>query len=120
MNWKNCLIAVLILTNSGYMVFDGVHAFVTGDYVTPKSGVSAGQLGPWSKAIQAVGLDPSSSLVKSLFVFQGTVTLALLVCYLRRLPWAATALKVAAIAGLWYLPVGTFINILVLVLLFIT
>ena len=119
MHWKLYLIALLIVINAGYMVVDGVHAFATGDYITPKTGASAGQLGPWSKVIQAVGLDPRSNLVKSLLIFQGVVTLALLVCYLFQVPWAANALKVAAIAGLWYLPVGTVINILVLVLLFV-
>jgi hypothetical protein len=118
MHWRNCLIALFVLINASYMVFDGVHAFRTGDYVTPKSGPGAGQLGPWSKVIRAVGLDPRSSFVKSIFVFQGAVTLVLLACYLFRLPWAANAFKVATIAGLWYLPVGTVINVLVLVLLF--
>jgi len=119
MNWKSYLITLLILINAGYMAFDGIHAFSTGDYVTPKSGPRAGKLGPWSKVIQAIGLDPRSNLVKSLLIFQGLVTLALLACYLFRLPWAANALKVAAVAGLWYLPVGTVINVLVLVLLFV-
>jgi hypothetical protein len=119
MHWKNYLIALLVLLNAGYMVFDGVHAFATGNYVAPKTGPHAGQLGPWSRVIQAVGLDPRSGLVKGIFVFQGAATLALLVCYLFRLSWAATALKVAAFAGLWYLPIGTIVNILVLVLLFV-
>jgi hypothetical protein len=118
MHWKNHLIAALILFNAGYMVFDGIHAFVTGDYVTPKSGANAGQLGPWSKIVQATGLNPRSNLVKGFLVLQGMITLALLACYLLRWPWAPMALKLAAVAGLWYFPAGTAINILVLVLLF--
>jgi len=119
MHWKHYIIALLIIINAGYMVVDGVHAFATGDYITPKSGVGAGQLGPWSKVVRAVGLEPRSNLVKVIFVLQGIITLALLACYLFRLPWAANALKIAAIAGLWYLPIGTIINVVVLVLLFI-
>ena len=119
MNWKSYLITLLILINAGYMAFDGIHAFSTGDYVTPKSGPRAGQLGPWSKVIQAIGLDPRSNLVKSILILQGAITLALLACYLFRLPWAANALKGATVAGLWYLPAGTIINVLVLVLLFV-
>ncbi len=119
MNWKSYLVALLVLINAGYMAFDGIHAFATGDYLTPKSGSRAGQLGPWSKIIQALGLDPRSNLVKTILFFQGTVTLAVLICYLFRLPWTANALKVAAVAGLWYMPVGTIINVLVLVLLFV-
>ena len=119
MQWKHYLIALLVVINAGYMTFDGIHAFVTGEYVTPKSGPHAGRLGPWSKVVQAIGIDPRSNFTKGLFVFQGTVTLALLLCYLCRLSWAAPALKVAAVAGLWYLPVGTVVNVLVLILLFL-
>ena len=120
MNWKNYLAAFLLLANSGYMIFDGIHAFATGDYVTPKSGAYAGQLGPWSKVVEAAGLDPRSNLVKGFFIFQGVATLALLVCYLLRVTWAKTALKIAALAELWYLPMGTVNGVLVLVLLFLS
>jgi hypothetical protein len=119
MNWKSCLIAFFILTGAGYMVFDGIHAFATGDYVTPKSGAYAGQLGPWSKIIRTIGLDPRSGFVKCLFIFQGTATLFLLACYLLGLKWAKTALKIAALGELWYLPMGTINGILVLILLFL-
>lgn len=119
MRWKNHLVALLVLINAGYMVFDGAHAFVTGDYVTPKSGPGAGRLGPWSKLVEVVGLDPRSNMMKGIFIFQGAVMLALLIFFLAHRPWAANALKVAAIAGLWYVPVGTLINMLILVLLFI-
>jgi hypothetical protein len=119
MNWKYFLIGILVFISAGYMTFDGVRAFAVGDYLKPKTGPYAGQLGPWSKIVRAIGLDPRSTLVKSLFVFQGTATLALLACYLFRLPWAVNALKIAAAAGLWYLPVGTVLNGIVLVLLFI-
>jgi hypothetical protein len=117
MNWKSYLVAFLILTNAGYMIFDGIHAIVTGDYVTSKSGAYAGQLGPWSKVVEAVGFNPRSNFVKGFFIFQGTVTLALLACYLVRLKWAKTALKIAAVAELWYLPTGTINGVLVLILL---
>ena len=119
MHWKSYLIALLIAINAGYMVVDGVHAVATGDYITPKTGASAGQLGPWSKVVRAIGLEPRSNLVKTIFVLQGIITLALLACYLFRLPWAVNALKIAAVAGLWYLPIGTILNVIVLVLLFI-
>ena len=118
MPWKYYIIALLIVINAGYMIVDGVHAFVKGDYITPKSGPGAGQLGPWSKAVAIAGLDPRSNLVKGIFVLQGIVTLALLACFLTRQPWAGNALKIMAVAGLWYLPIGTIINIIVLVLLF--
>ena len=119
MHWKPCLIALPVTLNAGYMVFDGVHAFATGDYMTPKTGTRTGQLGPWSTVVRAVGLNPRSSFVKGFLVMQGMATLALLGCYFLRWSWAAAALKGAAIAGLWYLPIGTILNTITLILLFI-
>jgi hypothetical protein len=119
MNWKRWLIVFMVLTNSGYMIFDGAHAIVTGDYVTPQSGAYAGQLGPWSKVVQAVGLDPRSFLVKNIFIFEGVMGLAALVAYMRRLKGAKIALALTTALQLWYLPFGTISGMVVLVLLFI-
>jgi len=109
----------MVLTNSGYMIFDGAHAIVTGNYVTPTSGAYAGQLGPWSKVVQAVGLDPRSFLVKNIFILEGVAALAALVCYLQRRNGTKIALAVTTALQLWYLPFGTISCIVVLVLLFI-
>lgn len=109
----------MVVTNSGYMIFDGIHAITTGNYVTPGSGAYAGQLGPWSKVVQAVGLDPQSFLVKNIFVFEGAAALAALVAYLRRLKGAKIALAITTALQLWYLPFGTISCLVVLVLLFI-
>jgi hypothetical protein len=114
------IIAVLVLMSAGFMMFDGLRAFIVGDYVTPRSGPHAGQLGLWSKLAQSAGIEPRSSLMKGIHVVQGAVTLALLVCFLLKLPWAPRALLVAAIAGLWYLPFGTVANIIVIALLLLT
>lgn len=68
------IVLVLAFLHGGWLFFDGLHAFMKGDYVTPSTGRHAGQLGPWSK----------------LFV---------------------------AIAGLWYLPFGTLLSLIQIVLL---
>ncbi|HEY3763269.1 MAG TPA: hypothetical protein VGN23_16095 [Verrucomicrobiae bacterium] len=119
MNWKKWLIAFMVVTNSGYMIFDGAHAIITRDYVTPQSGPYAGQLGPWSKIVQAVGLDPHTFVVESLFIFEGMASLAALFCYLQRRKGAKAALAITNVLQLWYLPFGTISCIVVLVLLFI-
>ena len=119
MRWPHYIVAVLVLMSAGFMTFDGIHAFAAGDYVTPKSGPHAGQLGLWSKLVQAVGIEPRSSLMKGIHVAQGAITLAVLVCFLAKLPWASAALLCMAIAGLWYLPIGTALNAVVIVLLFV-
>jgi hypothetical protein len=40
------VIAALALVEAGYMATDGIRALVVGDYITPRSGRFAGQLGP--------------------------------------------------------------------------
>jgi len=117
MRWQHYIIAGLVCVSAGFMTFDGVRAFVAGDYVTPKSGPHAGQLGAWSKLVQAIGVEPRSNLMKGIHVALGATTLALLACFLMRFAWAPNALLAAALAGLWYLPIGTVVNGIVIALL---
>ena len=119
MHWTGWIIVVLVVFNAGWMLFDGTRALIVGDYVTPSTGDRAGQLGPWARVVSAVGLNPRSTPVKLVFVLYGAATLILAACFGLQLPWAWWGLLAAAALGLWYLPVGTAINALVLVLLFI-
>ncbi len=116
MHWTRWLLAGLVVLNAGWMVFDGTRALVVGDYVTPRSGTHAGQLGPWSRVAEAVGIPPRSTLMKSIFVAYGAVFLIVTAAFLARAPWAGGAMIVVAILGLWHLPFGTLINLLVIVL----
>ena len=61
------VIVVFALINAGYMTFDGARALIVGDYLRPASGEYAGQLGPWSKLVSMIGIDPESTLMKSVF-----------------------------------------------------
>lgn len=96
--------AVLAFLVGGWMAFDGAHAWVTGDYVTPRSGSHAGQLGPWSLPLRGIGVEPRSALVKTVFLLQGAFGLAAGAAILRGSRAAAVAF---GIASLWYLPFGT-------------
>jgi hypothetical protein len=71
MHWTAWIVAALVILNGGWMAFDGARALVVGDYVTPKTGQYAGQLGPWAKLIQAIGIEPRSTLMKSIFFIYG-------------------------------------------------
>ena len=117
MHWLGWIIVALALLQGGWLAFDGMHAFVTGDYVTPSTGQYAGELGPWSKLWSAVGIEPRSNLVKSVHVALGVVWLVVLVCFALRLPWAWTGMLLCAIFGGWYLPFGTLLSIVQIVLL---
>ncbi len=119
MHWSVWVIAFVAFFVAIWFVIDGATAFVTGDYITPKSGEYAGQLGPWSKVVSAIGIAPRSGLMKTIFLLYGIFWLAIIVSYLFRLPWAHAAMLVAAIGSLWYLPFGTLLGLIQIVLLIV-
>ena len=65
----------------GWLVFDGSRARIVGDYVTPRSGPSARQLGPWSRVITALGFEPRSTVIKCLHIVIGVLWLGAAVCF---------------------------------------
>lgn len=117
MSWKSWIILLLIGFTAAWMLFDGMRALIVGDYVMPTSGDYAAQLGPWSSLVQGIGIEPRSTLMKSVFVLYGAFSLAALAAYLLGYAWARGALIVMCILGLWYLPLGTVMNLIVLALL---
>ncbi len=110
-------IVVVAFVSAGWLAFDGAHALVTGDYVTPRSGPHAGQLGPWSKLLTSMGLDPRSLFVKWLHLVIGAAWLAAIVAFSFRVRRAWGAMLIGAIAGLWYVPFGTLISLITIGLL---
>jgi hypothetical protein len=117
MHWSGWAVVVLGIILGGWLTFDGGRAVLVGDYVTAQSGPQAGQLGPWSKLVAAVGLDPRSVAVKLAHIILGLLWLGATGCFVARLPWAWGVLVGCAIASLWYLPFGTVIGIVELGLL---
>ncbi|MEK7728765.1 MAG: hypothetical protein AAB354_10160 [candidate division KSB1 bacterium] len=111
------LIVVLALTEAGWMAFDGVRALIVGDYVTPKNGEYAGQLGPWAKIVSAIGIAPRSTLMKTIFVLYGVAWLMIIVAFTRDASWATAAMLLAALGSLWYLWVGTMTSAIIVVLM---
>src|SRR5690349_16586386 len=111
------LIVLLSLMNAGYMTYDGIRAFTTGDYLRPSSGEYAGQLGPWSKLVQKIGIDPMSSLMKSIFILFGIAGLIITICFILGFPWSWKTMLVYNICSSWNLFFGTASSILQIVLL---
>jgi hypothetical protein len=120
MHWSGWIVTVLVVVNAGFMTFDGMRALTVGDYITPTSGEHAGQLGPWSKVVRAIGIEPRSSAMKFAFVVYGMAFLIVLIAFLLKAGWAWTAMLVVAALGLWYIPFGLVINLIVIVLLLVT
>ena len=119
MNWKDWIIVVLVAFTAGWMLFDGTRALIMGDYVTPITGQYAGQLGPWSNLVKAIGIEPRSTLMKSIFVVYGLIALGVALCFALGFSWARGAMIIICILGLWFLPIGTITNLIVLILLLI-
>lgn len=117
MHWLGWIVVVLALLEAGWLAFDGGRALVVGDYVTPTSGPHAGQLGPWSKVVSAVGIGPRSVLMKSIHLVLGLGWLAVTACFVLGRPWAWSGMLVCSVLGLWYLPFGTVLSVLQIVLL---
>lgn len=117
MHWLRWTIVIMALVEGGWLAFDGGHALVTGDYVTPKSGQYAGRLGPWSKLVAAAGIDPRSTLMKVIHVALGATWILVIICFTLGLRWAWWGMILCAGAGLWYLPFGTLLSVIQIVLL---
>jgi hypothetical protein len=98
-----------------FMTFDGSRALILGDYLTPHSGPFAGQLGPWSAVVTAVGIAPRSITMKVIFVVLGIGWLAAATAFQQRQRWSARILATLAVLTLWYVPFGTVMSVLVLV-----
>lgn len=112
-------IVVLAAVVAAWFAFDGAHALLTGDYVTPSSGAYAGQLGPWATMMAATGVDPRSTLIKSLFVVYGLGWLFVIGAFAIGRRWAWGGMVTAAVASLWYLPFGTLLGVIQVALLFL-
>jgi hypothetical protein len=113
------IILMLALSMGGWMAFDGVRALLVGNYITPKTGARAGQLGPWSHIVSAIGIEPRSSLMKCIFVAYGLAWLAMLASFALGARGAGRAMLVLALASLWYVPLGTVFSIVIILLLLV-
>jgi hypothetical protein len=112
MSFLSWTILVLAFFQGTWLTFDGGRALIVGDYFTPRSGSHTGQLGPWSRIVIAVGLDPRSTFIKCLHLGLGLAWLTSLIVFVVR-----------PAAGWWLLmscAVGTLLGTIVALLLVIS
>ena len=117
MHWLKWVVVMLALAEFGWLAFDGGRALIVGDYVTAASGQHAGELGPWATVVSAVGIEPRSTLMKTIHVALGLTSLGVTACFAVGLPWAWSGMLVCAVLGLWYLPFGTVLGVVQILLL---
>lgn len=117
MHWLRWVVLLLAVIEGGWLAFDGAHALAKGDYVTPKSGRHAGRLGPWSRVVEYVGIPPRSTLMKGIHLAIGGAWIVIMIFFALGAPWAWWGMVICAIASLWYLPFGTLLSIIQILIL---
>ncbi len=107
------IIVIVALLIGCWLLLDGARALIAGSYTTPSSGAYAGQLGPWSKIIICVGLNPAGLAVKLVHIVLGSCWLAFGLLVFRGASFAWWPLFLTALLSLWYLPFGTIAGVVV-------
>ena len=115
--WIVWLILALTFVHGGFLAFDGAHALFSGDYLTPDSGPHAGQLGPWSRVPEALGLDPRGGVVVGFFLVTGSAWLITMIAFASGRRGSREAMMFFALITIWYFPFGTILNVIALTLL---
>jgi hypothetical protein len=103
-------VTICALVEGLYMLFDGVHALLTGSYIVAAAGPYAGRLGPWAAALRYAGIDPASGPAHALFVVLGGALVVSAILYRLQVPAGRYALLAAAVLTLWYAPFGTLLS----------
>jgi hypothetical protein len=96
------------LLQGAYMLFDGIHKMRTGVYFGKR-------IGPWSHIVSALGISVDS--MGPVFAVLGALWIAALVIFLLRLAWSRWMLTALAILTLGYIPFGTLLSCVVLLML---
>ena len=111
------IVLTVAFIEGSWLTFDGTRALTVGDYLTARSGPRAGQLGPWSRVVSALGFEPRSTLIKCVHLVLGIAWLMALMIFAVRPASGWWAILGCSIASLWYLPMGTVLSVLIIVLL---
>src|SRR6266852_8495228 len=105
------IVTLIALLVGGWMIFDGAHVLIYGKYFGPE------KPGPWSAIVSSVGLNPFRFGVP--FLALGILWLLFLAGMLCHQSWAWYGALIAAIATLWFLPIGTMFSVIYIVLLLV-
>ena len=103
------LISILGFLNAGYMLLDGIYVLVKGKYIGPE------KPGPWANIFSSLGVDVFK--LGPLFIIFGLLWFAFLYGLWTNQPWTYTFGLVISVLTLWYLPIGTLISFIILLVL---
>ena len=111
------IIVLLVAANAGYMAYDGYHALTLGDYIRPAQGDYAGQLGPWTMFASMAGIDPMSTMMKSIFLGFGIFGLLSVLLFILHPRLGATLLMLFCFLTLWNIMFGAVSSFITIILI---
>lgn len=103
------LVTILGLLNGIFMLIDGIYVMLKGKYIGPP------KPGPWANVFYKMGVDVFK--LGPLFIVFGILWLIFLYGLWTNQSWSYVFGVVVSILTLWYLPVGTVISLIVLIVL---
>lgn len=106
MKW---IIIALGLITGGFMLIDGIHVMLKGKYIGPP------EPGPWAGIFNKLKADVFK--LGPLFIAFGLAWLVFVASFWTQKTWAYPLGIAVSVLTLWYLPVGTIISVIVLILL---
>lgn len=93
------------------MIIDGIYVLLKGKYIGPE------KPGQWALLFEKLGVNVFQ--LGPLFIVLGSIWLVFLLGLLSAQPWTYMIGILVSILTLWYLPIGTLLSIIVLVILFL-
>lgn len=104
------IIIILSIVNGGFMLIDGIHVMLKGKYIGPP------EPGPWANLFYKLKVDVFK--LGPLFIAFGLVWLVFVSGLWMQKSWSYPLGIAVSIFTLWYLPVGTLLSVIVLIMLF--
>lgn len=101
--------AILGLLSGGWMLIDGIHVLLKGKYLGPD------KPGPWANLFYKFNIDVYK--LGPLFILFGIVWLTFIFGLWTNQNWTYMLGLVISIMTLWYLPVGTIVSIVIILIL---
>jgi hypothetical protein len=102
-------ILLLSLLNAGYMLLDGIYVMVKGKYIGPE------KPGPWAELFYNFKIDVFA--LGPLFILFGLAWFIWIYAFITRRHWAFGYGCTICVLTLWYLPVGTLLSLIILLLI---
>jgi hypothetical protein len=103
------LITILGFLNGGYMLLDGIYVLLKGKYIGPE------KPGPWANIFYK--MDINVFKLGPMFIAFGIMWLIWLYSLWANLSWSHAFGIIVCILTLWYLPVGTLLSLVILLIL---